>query len=235
MVNRPFVVLGLLISALTAQAKLRVIEHPSKPPTPQSVMWIAAQPDDEVVVAPLLSQWCRDGGVRCTLLVLTRGDRGVCLSLDGCLPDVPTVRSAEEAAASQYFNADLILLTLPDGGGSSPPSWQFAPENTTLISKIVGYIEIVHPDLILTFDPRHGTTCHPDHRAVATAVINAVGQVSYGVSLYLLETRVVVPSDAFALLFSSASPAAVKYDANEFLASTPCYIVGLGHRHHGTA
>ena len=55
-------------------------------PAPGSVMWIAAHPDDEVLVAPLLARWCGDGHARCSLLVATRGEAGACRLPGGCRP-----------------------------------------------------------------------------------------------------------------------------------------------------
>lgn len=177
-------------------------------------MWIAAHPDDEAVAAPLLAAWCREQQARCTFLILTRGQAGVCLRVEGCLPDVATVRSAEAAAASQFFGADLILLSLPDGGGSAVPSWGSGVERLELVSRVEGYIRAIAPELVLTFDPRHGTTCHPDHRSVGSIVLDAIESVVPHPSLYFLETRVSILNDPFNIRFQSADAAALRYDAN---------------------
>ena len=154
-------------------------------------MWIGAHPDDEAVAAPLLYEWCRNEEVRCAFLVLTRGN-------------LPSIRSAEAASASQLFGADLILLTLPDGGGVLPPQWP-ADVDTT-VAKL---IEAFHPDLVLTFDPRHGTSCHPDHRETGAIVLDAVQRLPYVPDVYLLETRVSYGP----IRFAPASPEALRYDA----------------------
>lgn len=190
-------------------------------PAPASVMWIAAHPDDEALVAPLLARWCGDGRGRCSLLIATRGEAGPCLRPHGCLPDLASVRSAEAGAASQYFGSDAILLTLPDGGGTAPPPWDLdAGGSPQLVVTIAGFIRAVAPELVLTFDPRHGTTCHPDHRAIAAVVLEAVKLLSEPPPVYLLETRLEVDAQPFALRFRSAAPAAIRFDANEPLAAT---------------
>lgn len=74
--------------------------------------------------------------------------------------------------------------------------------------------------LVLTFDPRHGTTCHPDHRAIAALVLEAVKLLSAPPSVYLLETRFEVDAQPLALRFRSAAPGAIRFDANETLAAT---------------
>jgi LmbE family N-acetylglucosaminyl deacetylase len=178
-------------------------------------MWIGAHPDDEVLVAPLLAHWCVDAHARCTLLTATRGEAGACLLPGGCLPDLASVRSAEAGASSQFFGATLILLSLPDGGGAAPPPW--APGYggfTGLPATIAALIRAEAPQLVLTFDPRHGTTCHPDHRAIAAVVLEAVGLLDAPPAIQLLETRLDVEAQPFALHLSSASPVAIRFDAN---------------------
>jgi len=206
-VNRwPLIVAFLL--TVPAIARIHPVSHPGAVPEPQSVLWIGAHPDDEAAAAPLLAHWCRDHGARCTFLILTRGDAGQCRKSDGCAPDLASVRSAEEGSASQYFGAVLILLNLPDGGGASPPVW---PHD--LPATIAKYIDAVQPELILTFDPRHGTTCHPDHRAAADAVLQAIPLLTTHPSVYLLETRVVISADPLSIQFRPATDAALRFDA----------------------
>jgi LmbE family N-acetylglucosaminyl deacetylase len=184
-------------------------------------MWIAAHPDDEVLVAPLLAHWCGDGHARCSLLTATRGESGTCLRPDGCLPDLASVRSAEAGSSSQYFGANAILLSLPDGGGAVPPPWGMdAGGSPELAVTIAGFIRAEAPELVLTFDPRHGTTCHPDHRAIAAVVLEAARLLSAPPALYLLETRLEVDAQPFALRFRSAASGAIRFDANEPLATT---------------
>lgn len=200
MIRWPLLVALLL--AVPVVARTRPVLHPAAVPEPQSVLWIGAHPDDEVVTAPLLAHWCRDHGAQCTFLILTRGDKGGSSS----------VRSAEAGAASQYFGASLILLNLPDGGGASPPPWQ--PDLPAMLAK---YIEAVHPELILTFDPRHGTTCHPDHRATADAVLHAIPLLTFQPGVYLLETRVVIAADPLSIRFRPAAESALWFDADNEL------------------
>jgi len=184
-------------------------------------MWIAAHPDDEVVIAPLLAKWCLDDRARCAILLLTRGEAGACLRPDGCAPDLISVRSSEAGAASQYFGATSILLTLPDGGGSVAPHWgELAADEPSVVTAVAGYIQAFQPAAILTFDPRHGTTCHPDHMETARVVLEAVKQLQYSPALYLLETRVTISPGSFGVQFSSAMGQAKRFDANVVLAST---------------
>lgn len=190
-------------------------------PAPASVLWIGAHPDDEVLAAPLLARWCRDGRARCSLLTATRGGDGPCLLSGGCAPDLATVRSAEAGASSQYFGANAILLSWPDGGGMRPPPWDpGAGGSREAVATIAGFIRAEAPDVVLTFDPRHGTTCHPDHRAIAAVVLEAVGLVAAPPEVFLLESRLRIDADPFAIQFLPATSEGIRFDATTPLAAT---------------
>ncbi|HEY3349270.1 MAG TPA: PIG-L family deacetylase [Thermoanaerobaculia bacterium] len=208
-------------SASPAPVPLSPAPLPSHVPAPASVMWIGAHPDDEAIAAPLLARWCLDGRARCSFLIATRGEKGPCLLPAGCLPDLASVRSAEAAAAAELFGADLILLSLPDGGGGEPPSW--APgtsRGADLAATLAAFIRAEAPEILLTFDPRHGTTCHPDHRAIAELTLETAALVAAPPAVYLLETRVETDTEAIAFHFAPAAPGTIRYDANERLVST---------------
>jgi len=208
----------LLVLTLPSTARSRTVRHPASAGdlAPQSMLWIAAHPDDEAVAAPLLGRWCRDQHARCGFLLMTRGQQGGCLKPGGCEPDVATVRAAEAGAASQLFGAELFLLEYQDGGGVQPPDWRSSPGDAPdVVSRVAGIIEAFHPAIILTFDPRHGTTCHPDHRETAAIVLDAVKLLPYDPAVYLLESRVTFTSDPFAIHFGSAVAGADRFDATQ--------------------
>ena len=190
-------------------------------PAPASVLWIGAHPDDEAIAAPLLARWCREGRARCSMLVATRGERGPCLLPAGCLPDLATVRSAEALASAEFFGAELFLLTLPDGGGAAPPPWApGTPGASDVVARLAAFLRAGAPELVLTFDPRHGATCHPDHRAIGELALSAVALLDAPPHVFLLETRVEVETDPPAFRFSPGAEGAIRYDANEPLPST---------------
>ncbi len=190
-------------------------------PSPASVMWIAAHPDDEALAAPLLARWCGDGHARCSFLVATRGEAGPCLLPGGCLPDLATVRSAEAGAASRLFGADVILLSLPDGGGVSRPPWAPGTAGSPdLAATIAAFIRAEAPELVLTFDPRHGTTCHPDHRAIGELALSAVALLDTPPHVFLLETRVEIDTESVAFRFAPAAEGTIRFDANTPVTST---------------
>ena len=185
-------------------------------PAPASVMWIGAHPDDEVPPAPLLARWCRGGEARCSMLIATRGERGPCLLPGGCLPDLATVRSAEALASAEFLGAELFLLSLPDGGGAAPPVWAPGTSGAAdAVARLAAFLRAEAPEMVLTFDPRHGTSCHPDHRALADLVLQAAALVDPPPAVYLLETFVEIDAQAPAFRFAPAAPGTIAFDANE--------------------
>lgn len=211
----------LLTLSFLFATRIRAVSPPSNIPTPVSVMWIAAHPDDESIAAPLLGKWCREQHARCAFLILTRGEGGTCLRADGCQPDIASVRSAEAGAASQYFGATSILLTYPNTAGVAKPDWRSpSGDRPDIVTAVAHHIEAFHPALVLTFDPRHGTTCHPDHMETGAIVLDSVKLLSYEPDLYLLETRVTFAFDPLVIHFAPAVAGLQRFDANEILTST---------------
>jgi LmbE family N-acetylglucosaminyl deacetylase len=207
----------ILASALLLAAGARAQDKaaPGVPrmfPGVSSVLWIAAHPDDEVLAAPLLSRLCLDEGLRCSFLVFTRGEKGDCFLPGGCRPDLGAVRAAEMARAAQLFHAGLTLWSLPDSGAApdgSAGSWDAAAgSHAALLASLRGVITRTGADLVLTFDPRHGTSCHPDHRAVGGLVHEAISTMQRPPIAYLLETRLVEQGSPVTIHFLPAASAA---------------------------
>lgn len=203
---------------------------PRVPPTfpgASSVLWVGAHPDDEVLAAPLLARLCLDEGLRCSFLVLTRGEKGPCLLPGGCRPDLAAVRSAEMANAARLFGANLILWSLPDAGSGqdgSAGAWDAASgSHEALLISLRRVLSRTRPDVVLTFDPRHGSTCHPDHRAAGSLVLEALAGVEKRPAVYLLETRLVLTDSPVTVRLQPAAlvtDGVFAFDGNTPLAST---------------
>jgi LmbE family N-acetylglucosaminyl deacetylase len=196
-------------------------------PGVHSVLWIGAHPDDEIYVSPLLGRLCLEEHLKCSLLVLTRGEHGHCLLPGGCKPDLATVRSAEMAQAARLLGAQLTFWSLPDGGGAadaSAPGWDVAAGgHEALVARLAAQVSAIRADLVITFDPRHGTTCHPDHRAAGALTVEALPRIGKRPVLYFLETRREEHDPPFVLLFLAAASAhagVFAFDANTILSAT---------------
>jgi len=191
------------------------------------VMWIGAHPDDEATVAPLLGDICVERGGDCIFLVTTRGEAGQCGLPGGCQPDLATVRTHEMQQAAALFDATLVQWDLPDAPGSTPEAVLTAWANTaggeeTFLNLLAAAIEAAAPDAIITYDARHGTTCHVDHRAVATLVLSALGRLAIPPpTVYLVESHIDFSQDGSSVTFSAAVPedtSIIAYDATRHLA-----------------
>jgi LmbE family N-acetylglucosaminyl deacetylase len=180
-------------------------QHAVRHPLPERILWIGAHPDDEAYVAPLLGRSCVEGNDRCSLLVMTRGEGG----------GDPVVRSAEMRRAADLLNAHLDLWTLSDVGIDVDGTWSAeSGGHEALIEHIESAIDAERPSIIYTFDPNHGSTCHPAHRAVGALVIEAVARLESTLPRVLLvETTVdFLPND---FVFHSAAPDAIAIDATQ--------------------
>ncbi|MBP9823211.1 MAG: PIG-L family deacetylase [Thermoanaerobaculia bacterium] len=198
-----------ILAALSTPGILDPLPTPHSPPLfpgVQSVLWVAAHPDDEVLVAPAIAKLCRLERLACHFLVLTRGEAGVCLRPEGCLPDLATVRTQEMQQAAALFGAELTLWTLPDGGGLA--GWDAASGgHGALVTRLEGFLRGLAPDLILTFDPRHGATCHGDHRAAGELLLAARDRLDPMPATFLLETLVEVTAAPPFIRYSPAAGA----------------------------
>lgn len=157
-------------------------------PRPARILVVVAHPDDEILMAPYLAQKCVRGGVSCSILVLTRGEGG----------GDPDVRTGEMARAAALLNARLTQWSFPDVMGP----W---PERDALIRQIGDVIATEKPEMILTFDPAHGTTGHPAHRETGALVL-ATGAGG----VYLLQTLAHFDGDRISLC--TADPKAWQID-----------------------
>ncbi len=209
----PFLLAVFLVTAAPGSTQEKVGSAlPSTFPGVSSVLWIAAHPDDEVLAAPLLSRLCVGEKLRCSFLVLTHGENGDCGLPGGCRPDLGAVRAAEMARSAQLFHAGLTLWSLPDGGAApdgSAGTWDAAAgSHAALLAALLGVVTQTRADLVLTFDPRHGTTCHPDHRAVGGLVLEMLSRMKSPPPAFLLETRLVEQGSPVAIRYLPAALAA---------------------------
>lgn len=172
---RTFTALLLVSLASSAFARTRAVTPWI--PRPAHILLVTAHPDDELLFAPFLAPRCVRGNVTCSIVVFTRGESG----------GDPEVRTGEMARAAALLHLQLTQWSLPD---LSTP-W---PERETLIRELGDLIATEHPDMILTFDPAHGTTGHFAHREIASIVLATSAS-----NVYMLETRAQFIGDGFAL------------------------------------
>ena len=148
--------MSLLFSLILALIPLIAAQAQTRAP----IVAVFAHPDDERVVAPLLSRLARQG--RTTHLVIaTDGSQGVRdFAHVPAGPALAAARAKEARCAADRLGVrQLHMLGLPDGGLAS---FEVLGK---LRSALVAIIDSIRPAAIITFGPEGGTG-HPDHRLV---------------------------------------------------------------------
>lgn len=149
------------------------------------ILHVAAHPDDETVFAPLMAEACRFNGATCHMVVAMDARNWGCLrtlklrDFDKCA----AMRRMETAASAANLNATHEFY----GWEERNFNWndEGVRHNIAALERAVGGHEAVvarfrktldefRPDMVLAFDPRHGTTCHPHHRATVLLALEAI-------------------------------------------------------------
>jgi len=137
---------------------------------PKSAMAIVAHPDDiEFSCSGTLARWARAGS-RISYVLCTSGDVGI--DQPGMTREQATkIREAEQHAAAGIVGAhEVIFLREPDG---------LLQPTLDLRKKLVREIRRFRPEVVVTGDPTivwagNDYINHPDHRAAATAALDAI-------------------------------------------------------------
>jgi LmbE family N-acetylglucosaminyl deacetylase len=157
------------------------LPHSTEAQAGRPIVAVFAHPDDERVIAPLLSRLAREGR-ETHLVIATDGAKGV--------RDFANIPAGAQLAAARVKEAQcaadrlgvrqLRLLDLPDAGLASFDALG------QLRSRLVAVIDSVRPAVIITFGPEGGTG-HPDHRLVGDVMTQIVqGDVRYANTVDLL-------------------------------------------------
>ncbi len=136
---------------------------------PESALIIVAHPDDvEFSCGGTLARWAR-AGTRLCYVLCTSGDVGI--AEPGMTKARATeIREAEQRAAAEIVGAqEVIFLREPDG--------MLVP-TMELRCKLVREIRRFRPEVVVSGDPTivwagNDYINHPDHRAAATAALDA--------------------------------------------------------------
>ncbi len=137
---------------------------------PESAMAIVAHPDDiEFSCAGTLSRWAKAGS-RISYVLCTSGDVGIA-SPGMTREKAAEIREAEAREAARIAGAkEIVFLREPDG---------LLSPTLELRKKLVREIRRFKPEVVVTGDPTVVFASeyyinHPDHRAAATAALDAV-------------------------------------------------------------
>jgi LmbE family N-acetylglucosaminyl deacetylase len=195
-------------------------------------MWIAPHPDDECFPGSIMARSSIRYGNPLYMLVFTHGDGGECCIPEGCHPDVKTVRGNELAAVAKMYRAELqheYFWNAPLPVESFPKReeifrrWQAQGDPIAIAAKA---IRRFRPDLLLTFEPTHGATGHPEHQLgsrIATAAARLAADPSAGLDGLAVHrvtrTYYLVNRYWVLVMFGHGDPPPI---TEEFDASLPC-------------
>jgi LmbE family N-acetylglucosaminyl deacetylase len=136
---------------------------------PESAMAIVAHPDDiEFSCSGTLARWAR-AGARISYVLCTSGDVGI--DSPGMTREEATViREVEQSEAARIVGAEeVVFIREPDG---------LLQPTLDLRRRLVREIRRFRPEVVITGDPTivwagDSYINHPDHRAAATAALDA--------------------------------------------------------------
>jgi LmbE family N-acetylglucosaminyl deacetylase len=145
----------------------------------EKLMAILAHPDDESLGnGGMLAKYAAEG-IEIHLVVATRGERGW-PGKESEYPGLETLgklREAEVRAAANVLGLHSIyFLDYLDGE-------LVDAHPAEAIAKIVGYLRLVRPDVVVTFGP-FGSYGHPDHIAISQFTTAAIVEAANQESLY---------------------------------------------------
>jgi len=175
----------LVVSGLAeAQIKPRLSGPLAEAMAGKRVLLVSAHPDDEGLFAPLMAEICRFNGAICHMVVAADASSPGCIiPLDlHDLQRCSEMRRYETAASAANLNAtyefygwrDLLVPWNDAGLDRNINEWaRDAGDRNKLVQRIARTLAEFKPDFLLGFDPRHGTSCHPNHRAVVLLALEA--------------------------------------------------------------
>jgi LmbE family N-acetylglucosaminyl deacetylase len=137
---------------------------------PESAMAIVAHPDDiEFSCAGTLARWVK-AGTRISYVLCTSGEVGIAQA-EMTKGRAAEIRETEQMAAAQVIGAqEVIFLREPDG---------MLEATMELRKRLVREIRRFRPEVVICGDPTivwvgDDYINHPDHRAAATAALDAI-------------------------------------------------------------
>lgn len=149
------------------------------------ILHVGAHHDDEGIFAPMMAEACRFNKATCHMVVALDADSWGCLLSIGMKDraECSRIRRLEGAASAANLNATHEyygwregLYNWNDAGVRSNLEGlaREAGGHAALVARFRQTLDAVRPEVVFAFDPRHGTTCHPNHRAVVSLLLEAI-------------------------------------------------------------
>lgn len=153
----------------------------------KALLFFGGHYDDETVLMPLLVDACRFRGATCHFVFAV--DSGVgCYGIGVADPvecariRLEEVRNSVALAGGtvSFFGwSDLFYAHNSAGLRRNLEKWEESyGGRDALVGRFMAEIEERRPDVVFSFDPRHGATCNPNHRAVSRLALEALERVA---------------------------------------------------------
>jgi LmbE family N-acetylglucosaminyl deacetylase len=156
---------------------------------------VFAHDDDEVMVAPILARYAREG-VQVYEILATDGAQGGAHTTIPRGPELARVRADEAKCSAEALGIrPTILLGFPDaklGDYVADPSLLYR-----LTQRVAEELARLRPDAVITFGP-DGATGHPDHRLVGDIVTQLARAGAPGVPERLFYPS--IPAEGFRVM-----------------------------------
>jgi LmbE family N-acetylglucosaminyl deacetylase len=178
----------LILTALTVG--LAACSPPDLALAGKSILIVQAHPGDEQNLAPMLADACLFQGARCHFVVAADANSPGCAMVTLARKSGPMLapapcanaRRKEMLASAALVGGTVEFLGWDDlfyahnraGMRATIERWGGADGQDRLVARIMSIIGRRKPDLVFALDPRHGSSCHPGHRAVSMLLAEAV-------------------------------------------------------------
>lgn len=151
----------------------------------KTVLVAGAHPDDEWGVSPLLADACLDRGAKCHFVVASEAQSFGCILSMGLkdAEEYSRLRRLEMKRSAAIFGGSVEFFGWEDlfygfnqkGTDKTLTNWAAAAGgHEALVSRWLKVLREQRPAIVFTLDPRHGSTCHPGHRANVRILIEAL-------------------------------------------------------------
>ena len=151
------------------------------------LLFLGAHPDDETVLMPIFAEACLFNGASCHFVNTAQAELG-CIDTLGRVDfeACAALRMNELKASAAIVNGTTEVLGWQDlfyahdGAGlrRNLVRWeQLGGGREALVDAIRQVLIENRPDVVFAIDPRHGSTCHPNHRATSLLLVEAVDRL----------------------------------------------------------
>ncbi len=155
----------------------------------KTLLFVGAHPDDEWGVAPLFAEACLFNGARCHFVVAAEGRSWGCYLTIGLkdTTECSRIRRDEMRRSASNLGGEVTFFGWEDAfyafdqAGMERNLALWASDNgghAALVGRFKAVLDGVKPDIVFSHDPRHGTTCHPNHRAVTALMLEARAELA---------------------------------------------------------